>query len=74
MKARSAVRGKNRKSPVPPAAGHVKEICRTSTGGWLHHVWESAGLFQLSGGVNRIAMGSFGPTPPVSMLRLIRVR
>ena len=51
----------------------MKEVCRTATGGWRRQTWESAGLFHLSGGANRIALASYGAVPPVSMLRLIRI-
>jgi hypothetical protein len=56
--------------------GHdVKEVCGTPTGGWLpsNQTWESAGLFKLPGGATRIGLAGYGPFPPVSMLRLIRV-
>lgn len=53
----------------------VKEVCASTTGGWLpsHQRWDSAGLFKLSGGATRIGLASYGPFPPVSMLRLIRI-
>jgi hypothetical protein len=53
----------------------VKEVCGAVTGGWspANQVWSSAGLFQLNGGANRIALASEGPFPPVSMLRLVRI-
>lgn len=56
--------------------GHdIKEVCASATGGWLpaKQRWESAGLFKLSGGANRIGLASYGPFPPVSMIRLIRI-
>jgi hypothetical protein len=34
---------------------------------------ESAGLFRVSAGGKRIALACYGPFPPVSMLRLIRI-
>lgn len=51
----------------------MKEVCRTATGGWRRQTWESAGLFHLSAGANRIALASDGAVPPISMLRLIRM-
>jgi len=53
----------------------AKEVCQRATGGWLpeFQTWDSAGLFKLSGGANRIGLASYGPFPPVSMLRLIRI-
>jgi hypothetical protein len=56
--------------------GHdVKEVLGAPTGGWLpaNRVWGSAGLFQLIGGANRIGLASYGPFPPIAMLRIIRV-
>jgi hypothetical protein len=53
----------------------VKEVCGAPTGGWLpsDRKWDSAGLFRLTGGATRIGLMSYGPFPPINMLRLIRV-
>jgi hypothetical protein len=53
----------------------VKEVCGLPTGGWgaSNRAWSSAGVFQLSGGANRIGLASRGPFPAISMLRIFRM-
>ena len=53
----------------------VKEVCQLATGGWgpSDRSWSSAGVFQLSGGANRIGLASQGPFPPIFMLRVFRL-
>lgn len=53
----------------------LKEVCGTPTGGWLHNnqAWALVGLFKLNGGTNNISLLGYGPFPPISMLRVIRI-
>ena len=53
----------------------VKEVCQLPTGGWgaANRAWSSAGVFQLSGGANRIGLASKGPFPPIVMIRIFRM-
>jgi hypothetical protein len=48
----------------------VKQVCGAPTGGWRDQQWEDAGAFQMARGVNRIGLASYGPVPPISMLRV----
>jgi hypothetical protein len=45
-------------------------VCGAPTGGWRVQEWNAAGVFRLAGGVNRIGLASYGPVPPISMLRI----
>jgi hypothetical protein len=53
----------------------LKVVCELPTGGWgaSNRAWSSAGVFQLSGGANRIGLASQGPFPPILMLRIFRM-
>ncbi|HMD70643.1 MAG TPA: hypothetical protein VKF41_04835 [Bryobacteraceae bacterium] len=53
----------------------VKEVCGLATGGWgpSNRAWSSAGVFQLSGGANRIGLTSRGPFPAIEMIRIFRL-
>ena len=54
----------------------VAEVCGQPTGGWYHQnsAWSPAGPFHPEAGPNKIALLSNGPVPPITMLRVVRVR